>query len=112
MNYWLNRITRLAELSNPLLEKGYLTIGFSDFTHYHKDFIDKVLDDDWNYFNGQFFEMWVKVQRMRHNLWRFLKFKKGDTVVVPNRGTISVCEIVDKRPLLIHETYSNDLKTW
>ena len=32
MNYWLHRISHLAELSYPLLEKGYLTIGFSDFS--------------------------------------------------------------------------------
>lgn len=110
MNYWLHRISHLAELSYPLLDKGFLTIGFSDFTQ--KEFIDKVIEDDWSYFNGQFQEMWGKVPRTRHNLWRFLKFKKGDIVIVPSWGTFFVCEIIDEKPLLINETYSDDLKTW
>jgi hypothetical protein len=87
-----------------------LTIGFSDFSQ--KEFIDKVLEDDWGYFNGQFQEMWGKVPRTRHNLWRFLKFSKGDIVIVPSWGTFFVCEIIDEKPLLINETYSDDLKTW
>ncbi|MFW5983084.1 MAG: restriction endonuclease [bacterium] len=110
MNYWLHRISHIAELSYPLLDKGFLTIGFSDFTK--KEFIDKVLEDDWNYFNEQFQEMWGKVPRTRHNLWRFLKFSKGDIVIVPSWGTFFVCEIIDEKPLLINETYSDDLKTW
>ncbi|HOO96035.1 MAG TPA: restriction endonuclease [Proteiniphilum sp.] len=110
MNYWLHRISHLAELSYPLLDKGFLTIGFSDFTQ--KEFIDKVIEDDWSYFNGQFQEMWGKVPRTRHNLWRFLKFNKGDIVIVPSWGTFFVCEIIDEKPLLISETYSDDLKTW
>ncbi|MDD4444156.1 MAG: restriction endonuclease [Dysgonamonadaceae bacterium] len=110
MNYWLHRISHLAELSYPLLDKGFLTIGFSDFTQ--KEFIDKVIEDDWSYFNGQFQEMWGKVPRTRHNLWRFLKFKKEDIVIVPSWGTFFVCEIIDEKPLLINETYSDDLKTW
>lgn len=110
MNYWLHRISHIAELSYPLLDKGFLTIGFSDFTS--KEFVDKVLANDWNYFNGQFHEKWGKVPRTRHNLWRFLNFKKGDIVIVPSWGTFFVCEIIDDRPLLINETYSDDLKTW
>lgn len=110
MNYWLHRISHIAELSYPLLDKGFLTIGFSDFTH--GEFIDEVLKGDWNYFNGQFQEMWGSVPRTRHNLWRFLNFKKGDVVIVPSWGTFFACEILDERPLLIGETYSDDLKTW
>lgn len=110
MNYWLHRISYLAELSYPLLERGFLTIGFSDFTK--KEFIDKVLENDQNYFYRQFQEMWGIVPRTRHNLWRFLKFNKGDIVIVPSWGTFWVCEIIDEKPLLINETYSDDLKTW
>lgn len=110
MNYWLHRISHIAKLSYPLLHKGFLTIGFSDFTQ--KEFIDKVLQNDWNYFNGQFQEIWGKVPRTRRNLWRFLKFNKGDIVIVPSWGTFFVCEIIDENPLLINDTYSDDLKTW
>ena len=110
MNYWLHRISHIAELSYPLLHKGFLTIGFSDFTS--KEFIEKVLEDDWSYFNRQFQEMWGSIPRTRHNLWRFLKFNKGDIVIIPSWGTFFVCEIIDERPLLIGETYSDGLKTW
>jgi hypothetical protein len=110
MNYWLHRISHIAELSYPLLEKGFLTIGFSDFTS--NEFIDKVLENNWNYFNNQFQEKWGIVPRTRHNLWRFIHFRKGDIVIVPSWGTFYVCEIVDERPLLINETYSDDLMTW
>lgn len=110
MNYWLHRISHTAELSYPLLDKGYLTIGFSDFTD--KDFIDKVITDNWKYFNDQFEYMWGTIPRTRHNLWRFLHFRKGDIVIVPSWGTFSICEIVDEKPLLITEAYSDDLKTW
>lgn len=110
MNYWLHRISHHAELSYPLLDKGYLTIGFSDFTH--QEFIDKVLQDDKNYFDGQFQKKWGKVSRTRHNLWRFLKFNKGDIIIVPSWGSFYVCEITDDKPLLIAETFSDDLKTW
>lgn len=74
--------------------------------------MDKVNEDDWNAFNGQFQELWGKVPRARHSLWRFLKFKKGDIVIVPGRGTFSVCEIMDERPITISQTYSDDLQTW
>ena len=110
MNYWLHRISHIAELSYPLLDKGFLTIGFSDFTN--TEFIDKVRANNWNYFNKQFREKWGKVPRNRHNLWRFLHFKKGDLIIIPSRETFYVCEITDDRPLLINETYSDDLKTW
>lgn len=110
MNYWLHRISHIAELSHPLLDKGYLTIGFSDFTK--MEFVDKVREDDWNYFNSQFQEIWGSMPSKRHNLWRFLKFQKGDIVIVPFWETFFVCEITDERPLLISETYSDDLKTW
>ena len=33
MNYWLHRISHCAEASWPLLEKGILTIGFSELSN-------------------------------------------------------------------------------
>lgn len=110
MNYWLHRISHHAELSYPLLEKGFLSIGFSDFID--KAFIEKVLEEDGNYFKKQFEEKWGYLPRTRHNLWRFIEFKKGDVVIVPSWDTFYVCEIIDEKPLLISETYSDDLKTW
>jgi restriction endonuclease Mrr len=109
-NYWLHRISHIAEVSYPLLDKGYLSIGFSDFTN--TEIIDKVLLDDWTYFNSKFQETWGRVPRTRHNLWNFLKMTKGDIIIVPSWGTFYVCEIIDDRPLLIGETFSEGLKSW
>ncbi len=110
MNYYLHRISHKAELSYPLLERGFLTIGFSDFTN--NETIDKVLSNDWKYIDEQCQKMWGHIPRTRHNLWRFLHFKKGDIIIVPGSGSFSVCEIIDERPLLINEAYSEDLRTW
>jgi hypothetical protein len=44
MQYWLHRIAYLQGVSYPLLEKGYLSIGFSDFSD--EDFIEKVSEQD------------------------------------------------------------------
>jgi hypothetical protein len=110
MNYWIHRISHLAEISYPLLEKGFLSIGFSDFAN--SNFIEKVLENDKSYFEQQFQEKWNSVPRTRHNLWNFLKMEKGDIVLVPSWGTFYICEIVDNKPLLIGETYSEELESW
>src|SRR5690606_12203439 len=102
--------SHLAELSYPLLDKGFLTIGFSDFTY--SEMVDKVLENDWNYFNTQFKEMWGNVPRTKQNVWHFLKKEKGIIVIVPSWGTFYVCEIIDDKPLLAGEAFSNDLKNW
>ncbi len=110
MNYWLHRISHLAEISYPLLEKGYLTIGFSDFSN--PEMIQKALENDWAFFNNSFQNGWGNIPRVRYGLWNFLHFKKGDYIIVPSWGTFYVCEIIDERPLLISDVYSDDLKTW
>jgi restriction endonuclease Mrr len=110
MNYWLHRISHIPELSYPLLDKGFLTIGFSDFTN--AEFIEKVLANDRDYFNKQFQEKWGKIPKKRHSLWRFLEVNKGDIIIVPSWGTFNICEIIDDRPLLINDTYTDDVQTW
>jgi len=40
MSYWLHRISHHAEVSHPLLERGYLSIGWSDFSK--PDFVEKA----------------------------------------------------------------------
>jgi predicted Mrr-cat superfamily restriction endonuclease len=110
MNFWIHRISYNVELSYPLLEKGFLSIGFSDFTN--EDIIDKAKALDWNYFNGKFKEKWKTIPRTRHNLWNFLRMSKGDIVIVPSSGSFSICEIVGETPTKIGEAFSEDLKTW
>jgi predicted Mrr-cat superfamily restriction endonuclease len=104
MNYWLHRISHHAEVSYPLLEKGYLSIGWSDFST--PEFIAEVCSENgWLNFEKHF-EEWG-YPRNRYNLWRFIvEMKKGDWVVVPSWGTFSVFEIEDdivlSIPLLIN----------
>ncbi len=111
MKYWLHRISHVAELSHPLLDKGYITIGFSDLAS--DETIDKVLANDKSWFDKQVKKTWNSLLRSRHSLWRFLKeFQKGDLVIVPIDGAFHVCEILDDRPVIIGETHDQDLKTW
>lgn len=110
MNYWIHRISHVAELSYPLLNKGYLTIGFSDFIS--EETIEKVRSEGQDYIDSIFQEKWGKKPKTRFSLLNFLKISKGDMVIVPTSGAFSVCEIVGEKPMVIGETYSSDLKTW
>lgn len=102
MKYWLQRISYEMNISYPLIEKGYLSIGFSDFCD--KDFLNELskAEDQWNYFENQFLKVWGEKTRNRYTLWRFiLDMKKGDWVVVPEwGGTFSVYELTDDDVLL------------
>ena len=104
MNYWLHRIGHLQNVSYPLLEKGYISIGFSDFCT--ENFYKKVvLDQDWSFMEKQFEECWGNIPRNRYSLWRFLNdFKQKDYVVVPSWGTFSVYEICDDLPIMVTDT--------
>lgn len=110
MNYWLHRISHHAEVSYPLLDKGFLTIGFSGLIS--DEIIDKVKLGDWDFFNGEFLRLWESLPRLRFNLWNFLSMSQGDIVIVPSWGTFHVCEIVGERPIKIGETFSDGMKTW
>ncbi|BDC93376.1 restriction endonuclease [Treponema bryantii] len=103
MNYWLHRIGHLQNVSYPLLEKGYLSIGFSDFCY--EDFYTNVAEkQDWDYMENDFNEVWGFIPRQRYNLWRFLaEMSKGDYVIVPSWGTFSVFELCENQPLMISD---------
>ncbi|KAF2518427.1 hypothetical protein E0W68_08855 [Flavobacterium salilacus subsp. salilacus] len=116
-NIWLHRISHHAPVSYPLLDKNYITIGFSDFIY--DDFITKVLSagegwkPKWDVLDAAFEEQWGTKPRIRHNLWRFIEgFKKGDWVVVPKTGTFSVYEIIDDLPDYITKIDSKDIIDW
>lgn len=100
MKYWLHRIGHLQNVSYPLLEKSYLSIGFSDFCK--DDFFYHVAENqDWNYMENNFNECWGYMPRNRYTLWRFLaEMGKGDYVVVPSWGTFSVYKISDNLPIM------------
>lgn len=113
--YWLHRISHKMEISYPLLDMGYLSIGFSDFL-YHPDFLDKMVGDvenKWDIFERENKEIWGdKLYRTRYNLWRFLtKFSENDYVVIPSWGTFSVYEIVGK-PQCVGSVIGNGITDW
>ena len=86
MQYWLHRIAYLQNVSHPLLDKDYLSIGFSDFCT--DKFFEMVAENqNRDYLENDFNECWGYLPRNRYNLWRFLaEMNKGDWVIVPSWG--------------------------
>ena len=62
--YWLHRISHCQETSRPLLEKGFLTIGFSDFSN--PEFLDpeEFLRYGQSDFDAEFQVQWVLCQKV------------------------------------------------
>ena len=90
MSYWLHRISHHAETSWPLLERGYLTIGFSDLSS--PEFLNRVLTAiKVSDLDGDIQRAYGRLLKQRYNLWRFLReMCTGDIVLVPGWGTYSV----------------------
>jgi len=110
MNIWLHRISHHAEASYPLLENGFLTIGYSDFRD--PGFLARTKAKDWSYFESSFAQTWGSIPRTRYNLWRFIaEMQTGDTVVVPSWGTFSVYHI-ESDATLINEVTAQGLPVW
>ena len=112
MNIWLHRISHHAEVAYPLLEKGYLSIGYSDFSELN--FIkDSCGENGWQSFEKYFDEKWGERPKTRFNLWRFIaKIAKGDLIVVPSWGTFSVYQVTDDIVLPISEIELRETKDW
>ncbi len=114
-NYWLHRISYHAEVSYPLLDNNFLTIGFSDFAD--QSILDKIQagtkwETRWNQLEISFDEMWGSRPRTRHNLWRFIEMKKDDLVVIPSWGTFSVYKIVAEKPAPIGKIPLKEFRDW
>jgi predicted Mrr-cat superfamily restriction endonuclease len=100
MTTWLHRISWCAELSRPLLEKGYLSIGFSEFAAIS---IDEVRGRRGQaYLDKEFKEKWGGTPRSRFSLLMFLRdMKEGDRVLVPAPGSFSLYELTEHPPLSV-----------
>lgn len=110
-SFWLHRISHHAEVAYPLIERGLLSIGWSDFSE-NKNFVGKCYDN-WDNFEKAFDDKWGERPRNRYNLWRFLTdMKKGDYVLVPSWGTFSVFEILEDKPLITTEIDITNLTGW
>src|SRR5690606_15051791 len=110
MNYYIHRISHHAELSYPLLDRGLLSIGFSDFAE--EDLIEGTQTGDWQYLDNRFQQYWGILPRNRSNLRRFLSFQKEDIIIVPSSGSFSICQIADELATPISNAYTDDLTTW
>ncbi|UZP67135.1 restriction endonuclease [Desulfovibrio mangrovi] len=93
MAVWLHRISHRSDVSHPLLERGVLSIGFSDFSSV--SFCENVRLNGLDALAEEFQKKWNVCSRRRFNLWNFVfRMKKGDRIVVPFSGVFSVYEIV------------------
>ena len=81
-NYWLHRISHEWSVSKPLLDKGYLTIGWQHLMSISPKLSECIVSK-----HGEGFDLIMKElnenSRSRFCLNRFAKFQPGDVVVVP-----------------------------
>ena len=111
MTYWLHRISHEAKHSGPLLERGKLTIGFSDLST--QDFLDKATTarsvDDHD-LKMDVKKAYGQLLRSRHSLWRFLRGMQVDDLVivpqVPEQGQYSVY-VIRGEPKLLEDVGGN-----
>ncbi len=92
-NYFLHRISHEWEVSYPLLDLGYLSIGWSQYCK--SDLLSRIKTDGENGFN-EFMGEKNNTDRNRWNLWYFSQFKEGDYVVVPLfEKKFGIYEVID-----------------
>lgn len=112
--YWLHRISHEMDVSYPLLDKEYLSIGFSDFL-LNPQFLENMLNPElerFSLFEKENEDRWGGKYRTRYNLWRFLcEFQEGDWILVPSWGVFSVYEIVGK-PIYAGRADIGELVAW
>ena len=109
MKYYLHRISHHKELSDPLLKRGILSIGFSDFVT--DEFVRDHQAKDWQDVPSAIEKKWGKF-RPRFSLQRFLQMNKGDRVVVPDWGAFHVYEVDSDERMIPADLDLHDLKTW
>lgn len=109
MKIWLHRISHCSDVSEKLLENGYISIGFSDFANIQ--FLENTINGNWNFFDSEIEKTWGAKKRTRYNLWRFLnEFKEKDLVIVPFCGQISIYELVEHPKLISDKELSEILE--
>ena len=111
MTYYLHRISHCDYLAYPLLERGILSTGWSDFAK--REFIRYHQEKSWEEV-PQAIEQDPDYGKMRGRfcLQRFLRMNVGDRVVVPSWGTFHVYEIVSDERLIAEGLDLCGLKTW
>ena len=95
--YWLHRISHHEEISYYLLNKGYLTIGWSIFFEYPEDIIDIIKENDTDLYFRKYTESIGIRNTGKWSLYNFGKMKMGDIVLVPMyEGKFGVYKIVEE----------------
>lgn len=85
-NYWLHRISHDSEVSYPLLEKGYLSIGWIKLLNFNLTSIESEEEFDRTVLKKEGPSRWC--------LWNFLQFKPDDIVVVPmHSSNFAICRV-------------------
>ncbi len=93
--YFLHRISHESNTSYSLLEKGYLSLGWSLFSG--TNILEAARKEGSNDFNVITDEKGQKHNRSRWCMWYFAQMDIGDTVVVPlYSGLFSVYKVLDK----------------
>ena len=93
---WLHRISHEMEISHPLVDRGLLTIGYSDWSS--TEFLEDARGKDgWAKHDQMFLDILGRYPKSRYYLWRFLvEMNVGDWVIVPSWGVFSVYRITSK----------------
>lgn len=93
-NYWLHRISHEREVSYDLLEKEYLTIGWSNFIG--TDILKAIEkgEDEYRKFTEEKHNI---TSRSKWNLWYFSKIEVDDFVLVPmDNGEYGIYKVKSK----------------
>ena len=109
--YWLHRISWEQATSRPLLDEGYLTIGFSDLSC--SKFLKNALNaNQVSELDSKIRQTYGTLLRSRYSLWRFLRdMNLNDCVLIPGWGSFSVY-VVKSEPKLINDIELSEIKTW
>ena len=107
-SYWIHRISHCWDISKPLLDKGYLTIGWLDCANNSFDINKAKIKDEM--FEEEFYKAYKNKPRSRWCLCRFLNMKKGDIVIIPLYGGKFAIAEVQEEAKTIHELPVQNLK--
>lgn len=111
MSIWLHRISHEWEISYPLLEKGFLSIGWSVFSD--REFMSGVTEKGYEYLYQCFKEEFGYVSPNRFSLYRFIvEMKAGDRVVVPTGNEFGIYEVLGEAVPVSEIDFPDDLKTY
>ena len=89
MKYWLQRISHEREISYVLLDKGYLSIGWSGLAQSGIEQTKNITD-----FETTLQKHGYERSRNRWSLWNFFQFRPNDCVVIPLlQGKFSIAKV-------------------